>query len=84
MTDAKQRHKNLFMSWIDIKKAYDSVPHDWILYCLESFGVHLKIINFLQGVMGLWSTKLTVNNQLLGNVSIARTFPIWKPFQSSI
>ena len=45
MTDAKQRHKNLFMSWVDTKKAYDSVPHDWILFCLESFGVHPKIIS---------------------------------------
>ena len=67
-TDAKQRHKNLFMSWVNIKKAYDSVPYDWILFYLESFGVHPKIIRFLHDAMELWSTNLTVNNQLLGNV----------------
>ena len=72
MADAKEKHKNLFMSWIDIKKAYDSVPHDWILFCLKSYGVHPKIIEFLQHAMGLWSTKLTINNQVLGNVLINR------------
>jgi len=36
MKEARIRHKNLHMAWLDVKKAYDSVPHDWILYCLVS------------------------------------------------
>jgi len=40
MSDAKLRHRNLFMGWIDVKKAYDSVPHDWIAHCLGIFKVH--------------------------------------------
>jgi len=44
MHEAKQKKKNLHMAWIDLRKAYDSVPHDWILYCLNKFGVHLKIV----------------------------------------
>ena len=54
------------MSWIDVRKAYDSVPHDWTLFCLKSYGVHPKIIDFLQSAMKLWSTILTVNNVSLG------------------
>ena len=27
------------MGWIDYQKAYDMVPHSWILECLELFGV---------------------------------------------
>ena len=34
MNDARRRHKNLFMGWLDVKKAFDSVPHDWILHYL--------------------------------------------------
>jgi len=34
-------------------------------FCLKSFGVHAKIIKFLQNAMGLWATKLTVNDNLV-------------------
>ena len=27
------------MAWIDNKKAYDMVPHSWIMECLDLFGV---------------------------------------------
>jgi len=51
MSEAKRRRKNLYMAWLDVKKAYDSVPHDWILYCLKLFGVHDKIVRFLECAM---------------------------------
>ena len=31
MMDAKKKHKNLFMAWVDFCKAHDLVPHDWII-----------------------------------------------------
>jgi len=49
------------MAWLDIKKAYDAVPHDWILYCLRLFGVYDKIIKFVECAMCQWTTMLTVN-----------------------
>jgi len=54
------------------KKAYDSVPHDWIAHCLGVFKVHEKIIQLLKKAMSLWSTKLTVDNLCLGTVDIGR------------
>ena len=35
----KSRNKNLAMAWIGYKKAYDMVPHSWIIECLDLFGV---------------------------------------------
>ena len=35
----KPRNKNLEMVWIDYKKAYDMVPHLWIIECSDLFGV---------------------------------------------
>ena len=29
--EVKSRNKNLAMAWIDYKKAYDVVPHSWII-----------------------------------------------------
>ena len=37
--EVKSRKKNLAMAWIDYKKAYDMVPHSWIIECLYLFGV---------------------------------------------
>ena len=31
MRNCKSRKTNLAMAWIDYKKAYDMVPHSWIL-----------------------------------------------------
>ena len=33
--DCKARHKSLSMAWVDYQNAYDSVPHSWVLQCLQ-------------------------------------------------
>ena len=37
--EVKSRNKNLAMAWINFKKAYDMVPHLWIIECLDLCGV---------------------------------------------
>ena len=32
------RKKNLAVAWIDYKKAYDMVPHSWVVECLDMVG----------------------------------------------
>ena len=36
MREAKMRKQSLLMAWIDYKKAYDIVPHSWIIDYLET------------------------------------------------
>lgn len=38
LKEVKSRKKNIAMGWIDYKKAYDMVPHSWILKCLKLSG----------------------------------------------
>ena len=45
--EVKSRNKNLAMAWIDYKKAYDMVPHSWIIECLYLFGVAENIKTLL-------------------------------------
>lgn len=33
----KTRLTNLWTAWIDYKKAYNSMPHTWILECLKVY-----------------------------------------------
>ena len=44
---AKKGHTNLTMPWIDYHKAYDMVPHSWIVECLEIFGIATNVRQFL-------------------------------------
>ena len=49
--EIKSRNKNLAMAWIDYKKAYDMVPHSWIIECLDLFGVAENIKSLLVNSM---------------------------------
>src|SRR5829696_4157364 len=58
------------MAWVDYKKAYDRVPHSWILECMGIYKVNKKIKAFLAGEMKKWKTELTSCGQSLGTVPI--------------
>ena len=50
--EVKSRNKNLAVAWIDFKKAYDVVPHLWIIECSDFFGVKENIKSLLVNSMG--------------------------------
>jgi len=39
---------------------------------MNRFGVHSKIVEFLEKAMSCWSTIVTVNGEIFGRVSIKR------------
>ena len=59
--DEVKVHRNLYMMWFDYKKAFDSVPHDWIIKALQLANVPHDIIEIIKSLMSLWSTKLSLN-----------------------
>ena len=44
LNESRNRKKNLLMSWIDYKKAYDMVPQSWIINCLKMYKISHEII----------------------------------------
>ena len=60
------------MCWMDCHKAYNMVPHSWIMECLTMFKIANNVPNLLQYFMFLWKVELTSNNQNFGNVEIKR------------
>ena len=58
----KKKHHNLSAAWIDYRKAFDSVPHKWILKSLEIYKVSPMIRSFLQQAMTQWTTKLILTH----------------------
>ena len=55
------------MAWIDYQKAFDRVPHSWIIKSRESIGINNKVILFTKKVMTYWKTRtcLHAENKLI-------------------
>ena len=70
--NCKRRKTNLQMAWIYYKKAYDSVPHSWLIECLSIFRVNVKVRAFLAREMMKWRTELMSGGEVLGKVRIRR------------
>ncbi|KAJ8736966.1 hypothetical protein PYW07_000237 [Mythimna separata] len=50
--------KDMSTCWIDYKKAYDSVPHTWLMRVLELYKVDATLRTFLMSCMRQWRTVL--------------------------
>ena len=68
----KRRQTGLRVAWVDYKKAYDTIPHSWIIKCLQMFGAATNMIALLEKSMAHWRTELIVGGQTLGIVNIRR------------
>ena len=60
------------MAWIDLKKAFDIVPHSWLVKCLVLFGAVNNLMALLEQSMSSWRTELTTGEQVLDEVDIKR------------
>ena len=76
LENCKKRKQNLSCAWIDYKKAFDSVPHEWILRSLELFKVSPKVVGFLKHNMKNWKTQLILTHEsgtlMSDNINIKR------------
>ena len=72
--EVKSRNKNLAMAWIDYKKAYDMVPHSWIIESLNLFGIAENIKSLLVNSMEKWKLMLWSRSSELGEVELSVLF----------
>ena len=70
--ESKTRRKNLAMAWIDYKKAYDMVPHSWIINSLKMYKISDEVINFIDKTMKTWRVKLIAGGRRLAEAKIQR------------
>lgn len=63
MKQALKNKTNLHTMYIDYRKAYDSVPHSWLIHVLHLYKIHPSIISFLEVTMQHWKTKLSIKNK---------------------
>ena len=60
------------MAWIDYRKAYDFVPHRWILECLDMLGIVDNVRSFSKKSMKKWKLLLSSNRSDSCEVNINR------------
>jgi endonuclease/exonuclease/phosphatase (EEP) superfamily protein YafD len=60
----KIRDQNTILCFLDLRKAYDMVPHERLLYKLKRFGLGDKMINFIKRMYENTFMRVRVNNQL--------------------
>ena len=72
MKNAKSQRKSLSMGFIDYRKAFDIIPHLWLIQCMEIYGIASNIITLIKNSMNNWRVELTANNKKLGEVKINR------------
>ena len=72
LRDCRKRHTNLGMAWVDYKKAYDMVPHFWILESLEPVQLSGNTLGFVKRSTPNWQTELTSCRESLAKVNIRK------------
>ena len=72
MMNNKRRKANLSMAWLDYRKAFDMIPHSWLIECLEIYDAEENTIRFLKNTMPNWTTILTSSGTRLAEVNIRR------------
>ena len=60
LENCKKRKKNLATAWIDYNKAFNSVPHSWILKCFKMYRIHPVLITFMEESMSQRKTNMTL------------------------
>ena len=50
------------MAWIDYKKAFDSLPHTWIVTVMKMYQICPTIRQFMEASMKEWKTKMWLNH----------------------
>uniref|UniRef100_H3AQQ4 Reverse transcriptase domain-containing protein n=1 Tax=Latimeria chalumnae TaxID=7897 RepID=H3AQQ4_LATCH len=58
---SSQTRRNISIAWVDYNKAFDSVPHSWLIHALRMYKVNEKVIALLSTLMQTWHTRLHIN-----------------------
>jgi hypothetical protein len=76
LEQVKKQSRNLHVTYTDYQKAYDSVPHSWLICVLSLYKIHPIIVQFLKSIMQIWHTTLILhanqNTVQIDNINIKR------------
>ena len=56
---------SLSISWVDVKKAYDSIDHAYLLRCIENLCLPPWILDFLRTTISHWQVEIRCGSEIL-------------------
>ena len=70
LKQAKAMKRCLSMAWVDYRKAYDLVPHSWLLKIMGLTKIAGNLCELIENSMGNWETELSCAGEKLGRIHI--------------
>jgi len=61
--ECKSRKKNECMAWTNYQKAFDTVPHSWIIKSLKLIGINNKMIFLTKEALSYWKTNMRLHTE---------------------
>lgn len=68
----KAHNYKLKTVWVDVKKAFDSVNHKYLLKCIEALGMCPWITSFLKSIISRWNLEIRTKNKVILNKKVNR------------
>ena len=63
LKEIKNSWRNLVTVWLNYRKAFNSIPHSWLLQALKLAKVPGSIINTIKNLTKAWYTVLTLSSE---------------------
>ena len=63
MTEVRKTRHNLFIIWLDYKKAFDFVPHEWLIYALKLAKVPPQLVSSIKHLLTQWCTVVHLDGE---------------------
>ena len=61
LEECQNKRKNLSTAWIGYRKAFDSIPHSWIIKALQMYKVSPVLVSYIRHSMNTWQTTMILN-----------------------
>ena len=69
LNEVRSNRRNLITIWLDYQKAFDSVPHSWMIESLRLAKVPNLMINAIESLTKTWTTNVCINGENESQVS---------------
>ena len=63
---------SLKSSWFDVRKAYDSLDHKYLLECLSNINIPEHIVQFISRMLKKQKCELFLNRESIGTIELER------------
>jgi len=63
MEDARAKQRHIHMAFLDFRKAFDSVSHQWIIVMLKMYRFHPSLIEVIERSMKTWQLVMSIREK---------------------